>query len=48
MSVTLSLFAGAVTRSVESKLQESISVKDFGAVGDGGTGTVTSITNLVP
>jgi hypothetical protein len=26
---------GAVTRSVESKLQESVSVKDFGAVGDG-------------
>lgn len=27
--------AGAVTRTLESKLQESISVKDFGAVGDG-------------
>lgn len=26
---------GAVVRSVESKLQESVSVKDFGAVGDG-------------
>ena len=31
-----------------AKLQESISVKDFGAVGDGVTGTVTSITHLVP
>ena len=28
---------GAVVRSVESKLQESVSVKDFGAVGDGVT-----------
>ncbi|MEI6590145.1 MAG: glycosyl hydrolase family 28-related protein, partial [Verrucomicrobiota bacterium] len=27
--------SGAVDRTVESKLQESISVKDFGAVGDG-------------
>jgi len=26
--------AGAVTRTLESKLQESVSVKDFGAVGD--------------
>lgn len=28
---------GAVTRSVQSKLQESVSVEDFGAVGDGVT-----------
>ena len=26
---------GAVTRSVQNKLRESVSVKDFGAVGDG-------------
>ena len=29
--------SGSVTRTVQSKLQESISVKDFGAVGDGVT-----------
>lgn len=29
--------AGAVTRSVQDKLRESVSVKDFGAVGDGVT-----------
>ena len=28
-------FTGAVTSNVEAKLQESVSVKDFGAVGDG-------------
>ncbi len=27
--------AGAVTRTVESKLRESVRVRDFGAVGDG-------------
>ena len=27
--------AGAVTQTVTAKLQQSISVKDFGAVGDG-------------
>ncbi len=28
---------GSVSRTVENKLQETVSVKDFGAVGDGGT-----------
>jgi hypothetical protein len=33
----LAAFVGAVPRTVEGKLQETISVKDFGAVGDGVT-----------
>ena len=35
--------AGAVTRTLESKLQETVSVKDFGAVGDGVTDDTTAI-----
>jgi hypothetical protein len=37
---------GAVTRTLQNKLQESISVKDFGAVGDGSTDDTTAF-NLV-
>jgi len=35
--------AGSVTRTVTSKLQESVSVKDFGATGDGSTDDTTAI-----
>jgi hypothetical protein len=36
---------GAVTRTVQNKLQEFISVKDFGATGNGTTDDTASITN---
>ena len=35
---------GAVARTTASKLQESVSVKDFGAVGDGSNDDTTAIT----
>lgn len=36
-------FAGAVLSDVETKLSESVSVKDFGAVGDGATNDTAAI-----
>jgi hypothetical protein len=36
---------GAVTRNVDSKLKDVVSVKDFGAVGDGTTNDTTAFTN---
>jgi hypothetical protein len=38
-------FSGSVTTNVEEKLSESVSVKDFGAVGDGVTNDTTAFTN---
>lgn len=38
------LLAGAVASTVHNKLQESVSVKDFGAVGDGVTDDFAAIT----
>ena len=38
---------GAVSRSLLSKLGEAVSVKDFGAIGDGSTDNCTFITNAL-
>ena len=41
------LASGAVTRTVQNKLQESVSVKDFGAKGDGTTNDANAINNAI-
>ena len=38
---------GAVTRNMQDKVRESVSVKDFGAVGDGTVNDTTSIQNAL-
>lgn len=38
---------GAVTRTVQAKLRDTVNVLDFGAVGDGVTDDATAITNAV-
>lgn len=39
--------AGATTRTVQAKLQELVSIQDFGAVGDNATDNTTAFTNAV-
>ena len=38
---------GAINRSVNQKLQDSVSVKDFGAIGDGAADDTMAITNAL-
>jgi hypothetical protein len=47
MSTFIQAGTGAVTRTVESRLRETVSVKDFGAAGNGSTNDTTAFTNAL-
>ncbi|HEX7239240.1 MAG TPA: glycosyl hydrolase family 28-related protein [Longimicrobiaceae bacterium] len=47
MSTFIQAGTGAVTRTVESRLRETVSVKDFGATGNGTTDDTTAFVNAL-